>query len=60
MMVDRLAAAGSPVSPLGPVEIEAGPGRRSLTGQVYDVLPLSLGDVREVFALLVDSSARVT
>jgi GntR family transcriptional regulator, rspAB operon transcriptional repressor len=38
MMVDRLAAAGSPVSPLGPVEVEAGPGRRSLTEQVYDAL----------------------
>jgi GntR family transcriptional regulator, rspAB operon transcriptional repressor len=37
-MVDRLAAAGSPVSPLGPVEVEAGPGRRSLTEQVYDAL----------------------
>jgi GntR family transcriptional regulator, rspAB operon transcriptional repressor len=38
MMADRLAAAGSPVSPLGPVAVEAGPGRRSLTEQVYDAL----------------------
>jgi DNA-binding GntR family transcriptional regulator len=37
-MVDRLAAPGSPLSSLGPGEVEAGPGRRSLTEQVYDAL----------------------
>ena len=37
-MVDRLARPGSSVAPLGQGEIEAGPGRRSLTEQVYDAL----------------------
>jgi DNA-binding GntR family transcriptional regulator len=37
-MVDRLARPGGSVAPLGPGEVEAGPGRRSLTEQVYDAL----------------------
>ena len=37
-MVDRLARPGGPVVPPGPGEVEAGPGRRSLTEQVYDAL----------------------
>jgi GntR family transcriptional regulator, rspAB operon transcriptional repressor len=38
MMVERLARPGSSVSPLGQGEVEAGPGRRSLTEQVYEAL----------------------
>lgn len=37
-MVDRLARPGGSVAPLGSGEVEAGPGRRSLTEQVYDAL----------------------
>jgi DNA-binding GntR family transcriptional regulator len=37
-MVDRLARPGSSVAPPAAGEVEAGPGRRSLTEQVYDAL----------------------
>jgi DNA-binding GntR family transcriptional regulator len=37
-MVERLARPGSSALPLGQGEVEAGPGRRSLTEQVYDAL----------------------